>query len=200
MSQCTVNKDVLHQHKQYSFHVIPYQHHSSSFFFFLASGLAFCVALKDVVTDPESSVSSATSIKKIQDKHTLHVALIYSCHRNGVLRITVNQFALIAEELQKTGRTFSTLQTQSSGALIVTYVPLFDMHQLFILSTLPPRILLQGGEVLSVNTNFTEGLLESLLSSLLSSRVYCLKLSAFVRNIPICRISKMLTNSVKNSD
>lgn len=74
------------------------------------------------------------------------------------------------------------------------------MHQLFILSTLPPRILLQGGEVLSVNTNFTEGLLESLLSSLLSSRVYCLKLSAFVRNIPICRISKMLTNSVKNSD
>lgn len=64
-----------------------------------APGLALCVALKDVVTDPESSVSSATSIKKIQDKHTLHVALIYSCHRNGVLRITVNQFALIAEEL-----------------------------------------------------------------------------------------------------
>lgn len=70
-----------------------------AFFFFLAPGLALCVALKDVVTDPESSVSSATSIKKIQDKHTLHVALIYSCHRNGVLRITVNQFALIAEEL-----------------------------------------------------------------------------------------------------
>lgn len=131
--------------KSYSINIIP----QNFFFFQTYSYCSFAERCGYWFTIPSPQ---PWALKESKSNIQLHIAFLYSCHRNGMLCITVNQFALIAEELQKTGRSFSTPQSQSSGALW------YD--QLLTLSTWPPHILLQSGEVLTMNRNFTEGLLE----------------------------------------